>query len=71
MTTKSCGTCRYFDADPLGLGSAVLEEDDVGSCEWPASQLPYSLRWANRERVGVQAHEGTDCSCWELKKVEK
>jgi hypothetical protein len=66
MTTKSCGTCRWFDADPLRLG--FVEEDDLGSCEWPASNLPYSLRWANRERVSVARTDGVDCSCWELKK---
>jgi hypothetical protein len=60
--SKSCASCRWFDA-------SFAPDDDpreaLGLCEWPASLLPHSLRWGNRERVAVSPLEGTECSCHE------
>lgn len=65
---KSCGTCKWFDASLGGAVSTMEEDEDgeiLGHCTWPADRLPWSLRYGNRERIGVYATEGADCSAYE------
>ena len=61
----TCGTCHWFDRT---LGGNLLpehfnDEEDIGGCDWPAENLPYSLRYGNRERMGVSARDGAECPC--------
>ena len=58
---RCCKTCRWFDRPPW-YGSDD-DEDALGFCEWPASNLPWSLRYGNRERMSVAPTEGTECPC--------
>jgi hypothetical protein len=63
-----CKTCKWFD--PTYYGTIYADDDEseqVGACDWPAERLPYSLRWGNRERVGVYPLEGESCPTWESK----
>lgn len=66
--TQSCATCRWYDATAFYSGPD--DDDPIGTCDWPAERLPFSLRYGNRERVAVRPHEGTDCPCYELKEVK-
>lgn len=67
MSQRSCGTCRWFDPSNYGsLDASFFDpEDDVAACLWPAERLPYSLRYGNRERLGVMYSDGADCNAWE------
>ena len=63
----TCGKCKWFDRtfDGLLLIEHFDDEEDLGGCEWPADRLPYSLRYGNRERLGVYAYEGKGCAGFE------
>lgn len=58
----ACGQCRWFNPD---FAPADDPKEAIGLCEWPADRLPYSLRWGNRERVGVGPLEGDGCATFE------
>jgi hypothetical protein len=65
MTEQRCGSCRWFDPD---FAPNEDEEEALGLCDWPAENLPWSLRWGNRERVAVGPLEGATCPQWETGK---
>lgn len=59
---KSCRTCKYFRVPEWVF--ETTDEDFLGDCEWPTENLPYSLRYANRERTMVEPTDGAECSGW-------
>lgn len=63
---RRCGTCESF---ALPWFSEAGDADALGSCTWKEDDLPWSLRWANRERVSVSASEGAACPCWKSRAV--
>jgi hypothetical protein len=65
--SETCGTCLYFD------GTLAPEEDPreaLGLCTWPASRLPWSLRYGSRERMAVGPLEGGSCPCFVERRKE-
>lgn len=62
LPEKCCGNCSLFlvhwFADMKGEA-----RDISGTCQWSEDQLPTSLKFANRERIGVYATDGTQCPC--------
>lgn len=67
MVDQRCSTCAWFGREDWYQGDGPDENGDygLGFCEWPADRLPWSLRYGNRERMGVYANQGETCSCWE------
>lgn len=63
---KACATCRWYEP----LLPEDTAEDALGTCEWPAERLPYSLRRGNRERVMVSPTDGETCWCYEAEPDE-
>lgn len=61
---KKCETCLWYD-DADFYNDPKYPEDALGNCNWPASRLPVSLEFANRERRAVRPDEGADCPCYE------
>lgn len=64
---KRCETCAWFDPDFVPAEHCVDPEDAMGLCEWPANQLPFSLRYGNRERLAVAPKDGAQCAQWKEK----
>lgn len=62
MATE-CKTCRWFNRPPWYQGDD--DPDALGSCDWPADHLPYSLRYGNRERMFVAPCDGGKCPAHE------
>lgn len=65
MTTKSCATCKWYDADYFLADPDDPPEDRIGQCGWPAERLPYSLRYGNRERMATSPVDGAECAAHE------
>jgi len=62
---KQCATCKHFSLIEF------YEPDDpeaMGDCCWNVATLPYSLRYANRERVAVHVYDGITCQQYEEQK---
>jgi hypothetical protein len=64
---KSCGTCRHFNPD---FAPDDNPHDALGLCEWPAANLPVSLKYGNRERGAVGPFEVAGCSCFEAAQAQ-
>lgn len=60
----ACQDCKWFDTE---YAPDDDPEEALGLCQWPAENLPWSLRWANRERTAVGPLEGDNCSCFKSK----
>ena len=65
---QSCGSCVYFR---LWFFSDSTESDASGECTWHEDSLPFSMRYANRERMSVRKDEGKECCCYEAASKEK
>jgi len=63
---RKCKLCRWFNPD---LALLETEAESLGLCEWPADNLPWSLRYGNRERLAVGPLEGSDCPTFEPRDV--
>lgn len=61
---KNCGNCRLFDKD---FAPDEDPNEALGLCLWPAENLPWSLRYGNRERLAVGPLEGVGCKQFEEK----
>lgn len=66
MSSQCCKTCGWYDASYY-LFTEEDGDDAIGQCEWPADNLPFSLRYGNRERMATHPNEGTECVCWKEK----
>lgn len=60
---QRCGNCYW--ADNIFPYEGQTAEDVLLECQWPAEQLPYSLRYGNRERLSVAVSDGAKCPQYE------
>lgn len=63
----TCALCRYYDKDFYLADPNDPPEDQIGECQWPSGNLPYSLRFGSRERVPVRPVDGEGCKGFERK----
>jgi len=58
-----CATCKYFVLiDHPSVNDGDSDEGLYGLCDWSYKNLPYSLRYASRERTGVYSETLIECS---------
>lgn len=61
---KQCGTCKFFALHDFDVEN---DPDAMGECTWKVLTLPYSMRYANRERTPVYVDDGKSCPAYEAK----
>lgn len=63
----TCSTCRWFDLTTYFADLSDPPAEQMGACVWPAEQLPFSLRYGNRERTSVTPLDGAGCAQYQPK----